>query len=89
LPFSIGRSRSQSLVIDWAHQSVSGQHLEITQIDSAGVDVVVHGDNGVAVAGTSYQPGARLRWKPGESMTLGRSVDSELECRLTLSRRTS
>jgi len=89
LPFSIGRSRSQSLVIDWAHQSVSGQHLEITEIDNAGVEVVVHGDNGVAVAGTSYQPGARLRWKPGESMTLGRSVGSELECRLTLSRRTS
>jgi pSer/pThr/pTyr-binding forkhead associated (FHA) protein len=89
LPFSIGRSRSQSLVIDWAHQSVSGQHLEITEIDYAGVDVVVHGDNGVAVAGTSYRPGARLRWKPGESMTLGRSVGSELECRLTLSRHTS
>src|SRR5215831_8815120 len=79
LPFSIGRSRSQSLVIDWAHQSVSGQHLEITQIDNAGVDVVVHGDNGVAVAGTTYRPGARVRWKPGESMTLGRSVGSELE----------
>jgi len=88
LPLSIGRSRSQVLVIDWAHESVSGQHLEIIEVDASGVSAVVHGDNGVTVAGTTYPPGARLRWMPGESMTLGRTVGREPECRLSLSRRT-
>lgn len=86
LPFSIGRSRSQALVIDWAHEGVSGHHIDITDIDEAGVTVVVHGDNGVTVAGASYLPGARLRWKTGESMALGRIIGHEPECRLTLSR---
>jgi pSer/pThr/pTyr-binding forkhead associated (FHA) protein len=86
LPFSIGRSRSQKLVIDWAHEGVSGHHIEITDIDDAGVTLVVRGENGVAIAGTSYAAGARVRWKPGESMTLGRSIGQEPECRLTLSR---
>jgi len=76
------------LVIDWAHESVSGQHLEIIEVDASGVSAVVHGDNGVTVAGTTYPPGARLRWMPGESMTLGRTVGREPECRLSLSRRT-
>ena len=84
LPFSVGRSRSQTLVIDWAHEGVSGHHIDIVEIDEAGVTVVVHGDNGVTVAGTSYSPGARLRWKAGESMALGRIVAQEPECRLTL-----
>jgi pSer/pThr/pTyr-binding forkhead associated (FHA) protein len=88
LPLSIGRSRSQALVIDWVHESVSGRHLEITDIDASGASVVVHGDNGVTVAGTAYAPGTRLHWKSGESMTLGRTVGNEPECRLTLSRRT-
>ena len=86
LPFSVGRSRSQALVIDWAHEGVSGHHIDITDIDEAGVTVVVHGDNGVTVAGASYLPGARLRWKAGESMALGRIIGHEPECRLTLSR---
>lgn len=86
LPFSVGRSRSQALVIDWAHEGVSGHHIDISDIDEAGVTVVVHGDNGVTIGGTSYSPGARLRWKPGESMALGRVVGHEPECRLTLSR---
>jgi len=86
LPFSIGRSRSQKLVIDWAHEGVSGHHIEITDIDDAGVTLVVRGENGVAIAGTSYAAGARVRWKPGESMSLGRSIGQEPECRLTLSR---
>jgi pSer/pThr/pTyr-binding forkhead associated (FHA) protein len=87
LPFSVGRSRSQALVIDWAHEGVSGHHIDIGEIDEAGVIVVVYGDNGVTVAGTSYAPGARLHWKPGESLILGRVVGHEPECRLTLSRR--
>src|SRR6266511_3569182 len=86
LPFSVGRSRSQALVIDWAHEGVSGHHIDIVEIDEAGVTVVVHGDNGVTVAGASYPPGARLRWKAGESMALGRIIGHEPECRLTLSR---
>lgn len=87
LPFTVGRSRSQALVIDWAHEGVSGHHIDISEIDDAGVAVVVHGHNGVTVGGRSYPPGARLRWNPGESMALGRVVGAEPECRLTLSRR--
>src|SRR5438105_2768232 len=62
LPFSVGRSRSQALVIDWAHEGVSGHHIDIVEIDDAGVAVVVHGDNGIAIAGAAYPSGARLRW---------------------------
>ena len=86
LPFSVGRSRSQALVIDWAHEGVSGHHIDIVEIDDAGVAVVVHGDNGIAIAGVAYPSGARLRWNAGESMVLGRIIGHEPECRLTLSR---
>ena len=86
LPFSVGRSRSQGLVIDWAHEGVSGHHIDIVEIDETGVTVVVHGDNGVTIAGASYPPGARLHWKAGESMALGRIIGHEPECRLSLSR---
>jgi len=84
LPFPVGRSRSQALVVDWAHEGVSGHHIDITGIDEAGVSVVVHGDNGIAVAGAPYPPGTRLHWKAGESMTLGRVIGREPECVLTL-----
>ena len=86
LPVLVGRSRNQTLVVDWAHEGVSGRHIEISAIDEAGVTVEVYGDNGVTVAGTSYPQGAHLRWKPGESMTLGRTIGQEPECRLTLAR---
>jgi pSer/pThr/pTyr-binding forkhead associated (FHA) protein len=86
LPFSVGRSRSQALVIDWAHEGVSGHHADITEIDGEGVTVVVHGDNGVTFNGKSYPPGARLRWQPGDSIVLGRTIGSEPQCHLTLSR---
>jgi pSer/pThr/pTyr-binding forkhead associated (FHA) protein len=86
LPVSVGRSRSQTLVIDWAHEGVSGHHLDITAMDEEGVDVKVHGDNGVTVAGTPYPQGATVRWKPGEAMVLGRTIGRESECRLTLAR---
>jgi pSer/pThr/pTyr-binding forkhead associated (FHA) protein len=86
LPFSIGRSRSQALVIDWAHEGVSGHHVDITEVDEGGVIVVVHGDNGVTFNGKSYPPGARLHWQPGESITLGRIIGQEPQCHLTLSR---
>src|SRR5205823_14135469 len=83
LPFSIGRSRSQALVIDWAHEGVSGHHIDITEIDEGGATVVVHGDNGVSIAGASHSPGARVRWNAGESMALGRVTGSEPECQRT------
>ncbi|HZW73968.1 MAG TPA: FHA domain-containing protein, partial [Caldimonas sp.] len=86
LPVSVGRSRTQSLVVDWAHEGVSGHHLAISAIDDAGVTVDVYGDNGVIVGGNAYARGAQLRWKPGEAMTLGRKVGNEPECRLTLTR---
>ena len=66
LPFRIGRSRNQALVIDWAHEDVSGHHVDIVALDEAGVTVVVHGDNGVTVDGDrSHGPGAEFRWKAG------------------------
>jgi hypothetical protein len=89
LPFSVGRSRGQGLAIDWAHEGVSGHHLDIVAIDEAGATLVVHGDNGVRLAGTSYAPGARIRWKPGESIALGHIIGREPECELTLSPRAS
>jgi hypothetical protein len=87
LPFAIGRSRNQGLTVDWAHDEVSGRHLEIVGVDDDGVSVVVHGDNGVRVEGTAYPAGARLRWKPGETMLLGRADAQAPACTLTLSRR--
>ena len=86
LPVSVGRSRSQTLVVDWTHEGVSGHHLSISAMDPAGVTVEVHGDNGVTIAGTAYAQGAHLRWRPGEALVLGRTIGREPECRLTLAR---
>ena len=85
LPFSIGRSRTQALVVDRVHAEVSGHHLEIGGIDERGAAVVVHGDNGVRRDGTSYGPGERLQWKFDETLTLG-DADETTGCTLTLSR---
>ena len=62
---------------------------DITAIDETGLTVVVHGDNGVRLAGTTYPPGARLHWKSGESIALGRVIGREPECELTLSHHVS
>lgn len=86
LPFRIGRSRTQGLVIDWTHGDVSGRHVEIIGLDDTGASVIVHGDNGVIVAGTPYAAGTQFRWKPGEEMLLGREDAGVPRCRLTLSR---
>ena len=59
LPFSIGRSRSQALVVDGAHADVSGKHVEIVEVGESGASVVVHGDNGVTVAGATHPARAR------------------------------
>jgi len=87
LPFGVGRSRSQRLVVDWAHEDVSGHHVDIVKLDDAGADVAVHGDNGVKVAGVAHAAGTKFRWNVGEPMTLG-GATGESQCTLTLSRRT-
>ncbi|HEY2819063.1 MAG TPA: FHA domain-containing protein [Casimicrobiaceae bacterium] len=87
LPFGIGRSRSQAFVIDWAHEDVSGHHVDIEKIDESGADVIVHGDNGVKIAGIAHATGARFRWRVGEPMILGSASGKESECTLLLSRR--
>lgn len=87
LPYRVGRSRSQTLVIDWAHEDVSGHHMDIAELAEDGADVVVHGDNGVSVAGITHAPGTRFRWNFGEKMVVGRAVGKASECTLTLSRR--
>lgn len=84
LPFRIGRSRNQSLIIDWTHADVSGRHVEIIGLDDSGAAVLVHGDNGVTVNGTTYATGAQFRWKPGEEMLLGETDGTMPRCRLTL-----
>lgn len=86
LPFSIGRSRNQSFVVDWAHADVSGRHVEIVEADRAGASVRVHGDNGVSVEGAFYEPGATFHWKPGETLTMGGREGGSPPCTLTLER---
>ncbi|MEO6407170.1 MAG: FHA domain-containing protein, partial [Burkholderiaceae bacterium] len=88
LPVSLGRSRSQSLVVDRRHEGVSGHHLDIVELDAAGAQVLVHGDNGVLVDGVPHAAGARLRWRVGETMVLGGAVGEHASCTLTLSRKT-
>jgi hypothetical protein len=85
LPFRVGRSRTQALVIDWIHADVSGRHFEIVALDESGAQIVVHGDNGVSVDGTAHGPGTQFSWKPGETLVLG-SDTSGSACVLTLSR---
>jgi hypothetical protein len=87
LPFGVGRSRSQALVIDWAHEDVSGHHVDLVKLDDDGADVIVHGDNGVKVAGVTHPAQTGFRWSVGEPMTLGGAQGQEVECTLTLSRR--
>ena len=71
LPFRVGRSRNQALVVDWAHERSVGTAPRDRGARCRGADVVVHGDNGVASNGVSYGPGANLRWKAGETLRLG------------------
>ncbi|HEX6363487.1 MAG TPA: FHA domain-containing protein [Albitalea sp.] len=86
LPVAVGRSRNQQLVIDRIHEAVSGHHLDIVDVDESGAQVVVHGDNGVIVEGVAYPPGARLRWRVGDTMVLGPALQGTAECTLVLSR---
>jgi len=84
LPFSIGRSRAQSLVVDGAHADVSGRHVEIVAVDADGATVIVHGDNGVSVDGVPHAPGARFAWRKGETMLLGRASGDTPACTISL-----
>ena len=86
LPFGVGRSRNQALVVDWTHEDVSGHHFDIVALDAAGATVVVHGDNGVRVGAQSHGPGARFCWKPGETLVLGSESGGAPMCKLTLAR---
>jgi len=86
MPLRIGRSRSQALVVDWAHESVSGHHVDVVEASESGASVVVHGDNGVTVGSVAHPPGSRFEWKVGETMLLGRNGRDEPTCSLTLSR---
>jgi len=86
LPFRVGRSRNQELVIDWTHDEVSARHIEIVAVDDAGASVNVQGDNGVTIEGKAYGSGAHLRWKPGETLLLGSVEGKSPRCTLTLSR---
>ena len=85
-PFGVGRSRSQALVVDWAHEGVSGHHVDVVEPDERGALVRVHGDNGVTIAGVGHAPGTQFRWNVGETMLLGRAVHDEPQCSITLSR---
>jgi len=87
LPISVGRSRAQTLVIDWRHAGVSGHHLDIDRIDGFAAHGVVHGDNGVELGGAHLGPGSRFRWPLGERMVLGGALPGEAACILTLSLR--
>jgi hypothetical protein len=84
MPIRVGRSRSQDLVVDWAHEGVSGHHIDIAGVDGTGAEVEVHGDNGVSVDGVAHPAGHRFRWWTGERMTLGRASGAEPECTLLL-----
>jgi pSer/pThr/pTyr-binding forkhead associated (FHA) protein len=83
----VGRSRNQDVVIDWAHQGVSGHHVDIVECDPSGAVVIVHGDNGVSVDGVSHRAGTRFRWSIDQPMLLARALDGETPCALTLERR--
>jgi pSer/pThr/pTyr-binding forkhead associated (FHA) protein len=87
VPVTIGRSRNQDLVVDWAHEGVSGHHIDLLNVDDTGAEVAVHGDNGVTVEGTAHPQGHRFRWRVNERMTLGRASGEEPECTLMLSGR--
>jgi hypothetical protein len=87
LPASLGRSRNQTLVVHRDHEAVSGHHLDIVALDDDGVDVVVHGDNGIEIDGVDHLAGSRLRWRAGQTMRLGTAAPQQPRCEVTLERR--
>ena len=88
LPVTVGRSRGQTIVIDWSHEGVSGHHIEIDAIDDEDAALgVVHGDNGIDIDAAHHVAGERFRWKSGQTMVLGGSLPGEPSCTLSLARR--
>lgn len=87
LPITIGRSRGQTLVIDWRHAGVSGHHIDVESIDEHAAHGIVHGDNGIDLDGGHLGAGARFRWALGQTMVLGGSLPEEPRCTLVLHRR--
>ena len=87
LPITIGRSRGQTVVIDWSHEGVSGHHVIVDGLDEHAAHGVVEGDNGIAIDGARYDAGARFRWELGQTMVLGGALPGEPRCALTLARR--
>src|SRR5262249_29278577 len=83
-PFRVGRSRSQTLVVDWAHESVSGHHVDIVEPDATGAHVVVHRDNGARVQGARHAAGGRCGWTVGEMLPPGRGNARDPESCLPL-----
>jgi len=86
LPFGIGRSRDQTIVIDRRHAGVSGQHVTIDAVDDDGAHGVVHGDNGIVIDGVAHGPGERFQWRPDQTMVLGGALPGEPACTLVLAR---
>ncbi|MEO5844807.1 MAG: FHA domain-containing protein [Caldimonas sp.] len=86
LPLTIGRSRDQTVVIDRRYQGVSGQHVCIDGVDENGAHGIVHGDNGIVIAGVAFGPGERFDWQHGQSLVLGGSLPGEPTCSLVLAR---
>jgi len=87
LPITIGRSRGQTVVIDWSHEGVSGHHVLVDAIDEQAAHGMVEGDNGIEIDGKRHDAGARFRWQLGQTMVLGGALPGEPRCALTLARR--
>jgi pSer/pThr/pTyr-binding forkhead associated (FHA) protein len=87
LPFTIGRSRGQTLVVDRRHEGVSGSHVVIDGVDDEGVHGSVEGDNGIVIDGDAHAAGARFSWRPGQTLVLGGALPGEPTCTLALARR--
>jgi FHA domain len=87
LPITIGRSRGQTVVIDWSHEGVSGHHVVIDSLDEHAAHGVVEGDNGIEIDGVHHVSGARFEWPLGQSMVLGGALPGEPRCALGLARR--
>jgi hypothetical protein len=87
LPFTIGRSRGQTLVVDRRHAGVSGSHVVIDAVDDEGVHGSVEGDNGIVIDGDAHAAGARFAWRPGQTLVLGGALPGEPACTLALVRK--
>jgi len=74
-------------VIDWSHEGVSGHHVVVDALDENAAHGLVEGDNGIDIAGTRYDAGARFDWELGQTMVLGGALPGEPRCALTLARR--